>query len=186
MKALGLGWTMQNAMYFQGEAFLRERGKEAIRLTPPIKTAMKLGLTIGGGTDAHRVMSYDPFARCNGWSTARPSAGPRRATSEEQPSREQALRLYTLGSAWFTHDERRRGSLSPGRLADLAVLSRDYLTMPAEDIGTIESLLTMVGGRVVYAAGPYAPLEEKRGAVTGEVILRLAGVRQNGVRFLQT
>ena len=61
MKALGLGWLMQNAMYFQGEAFLRERGNEVMRLTPPIKTALNLGLTIGGGTDAHRVMSYNPF-----------------------------------------------------------------------------------------------------------------------------
>ena len=61
MKALGLGWLMQNAMYFQGEAFLRERGNEVMRLTPPIKTAINMGLTIGGGTDAHRVMSYNPF-----------------------------------------------------------------------------------------------------------------------------
>ena len=61
MKSLGLGWLMQNAMYFQGEAFLRERGNEVMRLTPPIKTAMNMGLTIGGGTDAHRVMSYNPF-----------------------------------------------------------------------------------------------------------------------------
>ena len=58
---LGLGWLMQNAMYFQGEAFLRERGNEAMRLTPPIKTALNMGLTVGGGTDAHRVMSYNPF-----------------------------------------------------------------------------------------------------------------------------
>lgn len=59
----------------------------------------------------------------------------------------------TLGSAWFAHDEARRGSLEVGRMADLAVLSGDYASVPVEEIGGIESLLTMVGGRIVYAAG---------------------------------
>ena len=72
---------------------------------------------------------------------------------EETPTREEALRLYTLGSAWFAHDEARRGSVEVGRMADLAVLSMDYASVPVEEIGGIESLLTMVGGRIVYAAG---------------------------------
>jgi predicted amidohydrolase YtcJ len=79
---------------------------------------------------------------------------------EETPTREEALRLYTLGSAWLAHEEDRRGSLVVGKFADLAVLSKDYMTAPLEDIGRIESLLTMVGGRIVYAAGPYARFEE--------------------------
>ena len=75
------------------------------------------------------------------------------------PSREEALRCYTLGSAWFTFDDGKRGSLEAGKLADLAVLTKDYLTVPTNEIGGIESLLTMVGGRIVYAAGPYAQHE---------------------------
>jgi hypothetical protein len=71
------------------------------------------------------------------------------------------LRLYTQGSAWFTHDDARRGSLEPGRLADLAVLTADFTTVPAGEIGGIESLLTMVGGRIVYAAGPFAAQAER-------------------------
>jgi predicted amidohydrolase YtcJ len=74
---------------------------------------------------------------------------------EETPSRIEALRLYTLGSAWFSFDETQRGSLETGRLADLAVLSKDYMTVPVDQVGGIESLLTMVGGKIVYAAGPY-------------------------------
>jgi predicted amidohydrolase YtcJ len=66
-----------------------------------------------------------------------------------------------LGSAWFSHDDDERGSLEPGKLADLAVLSKDYMTVPAEQVGAIESLLTMLGGKIVYAAGPYAQFEEK-------------------------
>ena len=73
---------------------------------------------------------------------------------EETPDRADALRFYTIGSAWFSHDDDVRGSLEVGKLADLAVLSQDYMTVPVDRIGAIESLLTMVGGRIVYAAAP--------------------------------
>src|SRR6267378_2307885 len=73
--------------------------------------------------------------------------------------RPDALHAYTIGSAWFSFDENKRGSLEPGKLADLAVLTKDYMTVPVDQIGSIESLLTMVGGKIVYAAGPYASLE---------------------------
>jgi hypothetical protein len=64
-----------------------------------------------------------------------------------------------MGSAWFSFDEDVRGSLEPGKLADLAVLSADYLTVPLAEIGTIESVLTLLGGEVVYAAADFAVLE---------------------------
>ncbi len=162
IKALGIGWTMQNAMYFNGEAFLKARGNEAMRLIPPVMTALKMGLTVGGGTDAHRVMSYNPFVSLQWMVDGKTVGGTLTRAEEELPSREEALRLYTLGSAWFTHDDGKRGSLAAGKLADLAVLSKDYLTVPIDQIGGIESLLTMVGGRIVHAAGLYAQLEQKR------------------------
>ncbi len=93
---------------------------------------------------------------------ARPSAALQFAGRRKPPSREDALRFYTMGSAWFSHDEDKRGSLEVGKLADLAVLSADYLTVPADEIGRIESLLTMLGGKVVYAAAPFKSLEPKR------------------------
>lgn len=161
MKALGVGWLMQNAMYFQGEAFLRERGNEIMKLTPPIKTAMNLGLTIGGGTDAHRVMSYNPFVSLQWMIDGKTVGGTATRDVDESPTREEALALYTRGSTWFTHDEDRRGSLRPGKLADLAVLSKDYMTVPVAEIGALTSLLTMVNGRIVYAVAPYAGMEEK-------------------------
>src|SRR5262245_22256705 len=61
MKALGMGWTVQDAMYFQGEQFLQQNGIEAARRTPPVNTANKIGVVVGAGTDAHRVASYNPF-----------------------------------------------------------------------------------------------------------------------------
>jgi predicted amidohydrolase YtcJ len=162
MKTLGVGWLMQDAMYFNGEAFLKARGSEVMRLTPPIMTALKLGIPIGGGTDAHRVMSYNPFVSLQWMVDGKTVSGTLTRDEEQLPTREEALRLYTLGSAWFTFDDEKRGSLKAGKLADLAVLTQDYLTTPTGDIGGTESLLTMVGGRIVYAVGPYAQFEEKR------------------------
>jgi predicted amidohydrolase YtcJ len=160
MKALGVGWLMQNAFYFRGEAFLGQRGAEAIRLAPPIGTALRMGLPIGGGTDAHRVMSYNPFLSLQWMLDGKSVAGLPTRAGDETPTRLEALRIYTQGSAWFAHDDERRGSLAIGKLADLAVLTKDYLAVPIEEIGGIASLLTMVGGRVVYAAAPYAGFEE--------------------------
>jgi predicted amidohydrolase YtcJ len=156
IKTLGVGWLMQNAFYFRGEAFIGQRGADAIRLSPPIGTALRMGIPVGGGTDAHRVMSYNPFVSLQWMLDGKTVAGlPTRAT-EETPARIEALRLYTEGSAWFSFDDVRRGSLAVGKLADLAVLTEDYLTIPVGQIGGTRSLLTMVGGRIVYASEPYA------------------------------
>ncbi|MCC7346759.1 MAG: amidohydrolase [Variibacter sp.] len=163
MKALGVGWLMQNAMYFGGEAFLRERGAELMRISPPIKTALNMGVVVGGGTDAHRVMSYNPFVSLEWMVDGKTVAGMPTRDTDELATREEALRLYTQGSAWFSHDERRRGTLAPGMLADLAVLDADYMSVPTGEIGRIQSLLTMVGGKVVYAAGALAQWEQPAG-----------------------
>ena len=161
LKAMGIGWLMQNAFYFRGEAFVGQRGADAARLSPPIASALRLGLQVGGGTDAHRVMNYNPFVSLQWMLDGKTVGGMPMRGPEEMPTREEALRIYTLGSAWFSFDDEKRGSLAPGKLADLAVLTKDYLSVPVEEIGAIASLLTMVGGRVVYATGPYAALEEK-------------------------
>ena len=160
MKTLGVGWLFQNALYFRGGAFLRQRGQEAARVSPPIVSAINIGLKVAAGTDAHRVMSFHPFVALQWMLDGRSVDGQRTRDASEIPSREQALAAYSLGSAWFAHAERERGSLAVGKLADFAVLSEDYLSVPVERIGALRSLLTMVGGRVVYAAAPFAGLGE--------------------------
>ena len=157
MKALGVGWTVQDAMYFGGDQFVQQAGAEAARRVPPVVTGRKIGVAIGAGTDAHRVASYNPFTALQWFLDGRTVGGTAIRGPEETPGREEALRLYTSGSAWFSRDEQKRGSLEVGKLADLAVLSKDYMTVPVEQIGGIESVLTMVGGKIVYAAAPYAP-----------------------------
>jgi predicted amidohydrolase YtcJ len=161
IKALGAGWLIQNAFYFRGEAFLGQRGAEAARLVPPIVSAMRLGVPVGAGTDAHRVMGPSPFVSLQWMLDGKTAGGIAMRAPEEIPTRLDALRLYTQGSAWFTFEEAERGALEAGRLADLAVLSRDYLTVPTGEIGGTVSLLTMVGGRIVYADAPFAAHEER-------------------------
>ena len=162
MKALGLGWTVQDAMYNSGDDLVRRSGPSAVGRMPPLVTARNLGLPIGAGTDAHRVSTYNPFTVLQWLLDGRTASGAAIRGAEETPSRADALRFYTVGSAWVSRDEDTRGSLEVGKWADLAVLSGDYMDAPLEQIGGIESLLTMVGGRVVYAAGPYRALEPGR------------------------
>ena len=162
MKALGVGWTVQDAMYFGGEGYVQQAGAEAARRVPPVNTGTKIGVPIGGGTDAHRVASYNPFTSLQWFIDGKTVGGVAIRGSEETPDRAAALRFYTLGSSWFSFDEKKRGSLEPGKLADLAVLSQDYMTVPVSEIRNTESLLTMVGGKVVYAAGPFKSLEDVR------------------------
>jgi len=153
MKALGLGWTVQDTLYFSDDPN---------RNLPPVVAAKKLGVPVGAGTDAHRVASYNPFTSLQWLLDGKTAGGAALRRIDEAPGREDALRFYTMGSAWFTHSEDRVGSLEPGKLADLAVLSKDYMTAPVDQIGGIESILTMVGGRIVYAAGPYQKLEDRK------------------------
>jgi predicted amidohydrolase YtcJ len=159
MKALGMGWTVQDVLYFTGEQFRQQQGPDSARRAPPVVTAKKIGVVVGAGTDAHRVASYNPFTALQWLLDGKTVGGVAIRGPEEIPSREDALRFYTIGSAWFTRDEKKRGSLEAGKLADLAVLSKDYLTVPVEQIGGVESLLTMVGGKIVYAAGVFKNLE---------------------------
>jgi predicted amidohydrolase YtcJ len=161
MKALGVGWTMQDAMYFGGEQYLKQAGPDAARRTPPVETARKMGIVVGAGTDAHRVASYNPFTALQWLLDSRTVGGVVLRGPEEIPGRLDALRFYTIGSAWFSFDDDERGSLEVGKLADLAVLSDDYMTIPVEKIGGLESVLTMLGGRVVYAAAPFDGLDRK-------------------------
>ena len=159
MKDLGIGWAVQDATYYSAERYLKAEGPEGLRRTPPVKTALNMGVNVGMGTDAHRVASYNPMVALrwlvDGKSVwGMPTRGP-----EQLLSRQEALRLYTLGSAWFVQDDARRGSLVPGKLADLAVLNRDFFTVPVDQISELESMLTMVGGKIVYAGPRFTKYE---------------------------
>ena len=156
MKALGIGWTVQDAMYnTSGDGASREGD---VARMPPVVTGKTIGVVIGAGTDAHRVSTYNPFTVLQWFLDGRNAGGTALRGPAETPTRADALRFYTAGSAWVSHDDDERGTLEAGKWADLAVLSSDYMTVPVAEIGRIESVLTMVGGTVVYAAGGYREL----------------------------
>jgi len=157
MKALGVGWAMQDAMYLDGDKALHRHGDKQLERMPPINTALKLGIPIGAGTDAHRVADYNPFIALRWMLDGKSASGRKLRGDDEIPSRMQALKMYTSGSAWLAHDEQKRGTLEVGKLADLAVLSDDYLNVPLEKIAQIHSQLTMVGGNIVYREGLKQP-----------------------------
>lgn len=155
VKALNLGWLMQNAHYFAAPSFVAKYA-QSLTLAPPIGTALRIGLPVGGGTDASRVMSYNPFAALQWMLDGRTVNGLPTRIARERPTREQALRIWTQGSAWFAFAERQQGTLAPGMLADFAILSQDYMSVPVREIGAIQSLLTSVGGRIVHTSAPFA------------------------------
>jgi predicted amidohydrolase YtcJ len=161
MKALGLIWGVQDGLYFGGERLQHEVGADAARELPRIATAFKLGLTVAAGTDAHRVSSYNPFVALQWYLDGTTIGGVQTRGDAEAPSRRQALEMYTRNSAFAGNDDDKRGTLEPGKFADLAVLSADYLTVPVKEIGKIKSVLTMVGGEVVYANQPFEKLGDE-------------------------
>jgi hypothetical protein len=146
-------------MAFQGEYFVERYGKEMVKRTPPTREILKAGIPVGAGTDATRVASYNPWT-CLYWLvTGRTVGGLTMYDESTRLTREEALRLWTRGSARFSGDENLKGEIAVGKLADFAVLSDDFLTIPQERIRGIESLLTVVAGRCVYAAAPFADLD---------------------------
>ncbi len=161
MKSLGLIWGVQDGLYFGGERLQREVGADQAKSLPRIATAMKLGLTVAGGTDAHRVSSYNPFVSLQWYLDGTTIGGVQTRGETEAPSRRQALEMYTRNSALMANDDDKRGTLEPGKFADLAVLSADYLTAPVKEIGKIRSVLTMVGGNVVHTTAPFANFESR-------------------------
>jgi predicted amidohydrolase YtcJ len=158
VRALGGGIAIQHRMAFQGEYFVSRYGARAAARTPPIRRMLELGLPVGAGTDATRVASYNPWV-CLGWLVSgRTLGGTLLYPDANRLERDEALALWTRGSAWFASDQDARGVLAPGRLADVAVLSKDYFAVPEAEVQTIESVLTVVGGEVVHAAQEYAAL----------------------------
>jgi hypothetical protein len=113
------------------------------------------GITVGAGTDATRVASYNPWISLYWMVTGRTVGGMQLASPENRLSREEALGLYTHGSAWFSGEEEVKGRIAPGQFADFAILSADYLAVPEDEIRRIESVLTVTGGDVVHSAGPF-------------------------------
>lgn len=153
VRALGGGIAIQDRMAFQGEYFVDRYGAKAAEATPPIKRMLAEGVPVGAGTDATRVSSYNPWTSLYWMVSGRTVGG--LALHQEGLPRSTALELFTHGSAWFSSEQGKKGQIKVGQLADVAVLSADFFSVEEEAIKWIESLLTVVGGKVVYGAGEF-------------------------------
>jgi predicted amidohydrolase YtcJ len=155
IKAMGGCIAVQDRMAFAGEIFAERYGKEAASHAPPLRAMLRAGIPVGAGTDATRVSSHNPWLALHWLVTGKTVGGTPLAAAENRLSREEALRLYTVGSAWFSAEEAVKGRIAPGQRADFAILSTDYLKVPEEQIRDIESVLTVVGGDVVHASDAF-------------------------------
>jgi predicted amidohydrolase YtcJ len=119
---------------------------------PPWRKLVDAGIRLGGGTDATNVGALNPWLMIYYMTTMRNNAGTAATPDGQQISRLEALRMYTIGSAWLSFDDDRLGSIEPGKLADLVVLSDDPLKASDDELRKIRSVLTLQGGKIVHGA----------------------------------
>ncbi|MFJ2990209.1 amidohydrolase [Collimonas sp. NPDC087041] len=158
VRALGGGIAIQHRMAFQGEYFVDRYGAEAAKNTPPVTRMLEAGLPVGAGTDATRVASYNPWTALYWLVSGRTVGGLRMYDAASRLARETALELWTAGSSWFSSEQGKKGRIKEGMLADLAVLNADFFSVNEEAIKSIESVLTIVGGKIVYGESEFKPL----------------------------
>ena len=156
--ALGGGIAVQHRIAFQGEYFVERYGAKAAEATPPIAKMMAAGIPVGAGTDATRVASYNPWVSLSWLVTSKTVGGLRLYPVRNRLDRETALRLWTERNTWFSNEVGKKGQIKAGQLADLALLSDDYFSVPEDDIALLRSVLTVLGGRIVYGEGEFGPL----------------------------
>jgi len=154
--ALGGGIAVQHRMAYQGEYFVERYGARAAEATPPTAHMLEKGVNVSAGTDATRVASYNPWVSLAWLVTGKTVGGLRIYPGRNCLDRETALRMWTENVAWFSNEVGNKGRIEVGLLADLIVPDRDYFACPEDAISDTVSVLTIVGGRVVYGAGPFA------------------------------
>ncbi|MDR3518819.1 MAG: amidohydrolase [Azospirillaceae bacterium] len=158
--ALGGGIAVQHRMAYQGEYFVGRYGAAAAQATPPVARMLEMGTKVSAGTDATRVASYNPWVSLSWLVTGKTVGGLRIYPRANCLDRETALRMWTENVTWFSNEEGLKGQIVAGQLADLIVPDRDFFACPEDDIADTTSLLTVVGGKVVFGAGDFATLDQ--------------------------
>ena len=154
VKALGGGIAVQFRMYYQGELYTKMYGQPKTQL-PPIKKMLAMGIPVGMGTDAPRISTYNPWMALHWLLTGKTIGGMQFWPKDQVLDKFTALKLYTSGSAWCSGEQDVKGKLVKGMYADMVILSDDYFNATPDKVKHITSLMTIVNGKVVYAAGKY-------------------------------
>lgn len=155
---LGGGIAVQHRMAYQGEYFIERYGNKAAESTPPIARMLEMGVPVGAGTDATRVASYNPWVSLSWLVTGRTVGGTTLYPPRNRLDRATALKLWTEANTWFSNEHGKKGAVKAGQLADLVVLSKDYFAVPEADVADITSVLTLLGGKVVWGDGDFGKL----------------------------
>ncbi|SIO64074.1 hypothetical protein SAMN05443247_10151 [Bradyrhizobium erythrophlei] len=158
--ALGGGIAVQHRMAYQGEYFVERYGHGAAEATPPVAKMLAKGVKVSAGTDATRVASYNPWVSLAWLVTGRTVGGMQLYPQRNCLDRETALRMWTENVTWFSNEEGKKGRIQVGQLADLIVPDRDFFSCGENEIADTTSLLTVVGGRVVYGDGDFARFDD--------------------------
>jgi predicted amidohydrolase YtcJ len=158
MQKLGVVANLQPAwLYLDGTTLRRQFGVDRLAYFHPYRTLFEQGVTVGGGTDhmqkigsLRSINPYNPFLGM--WTTLvrQPRGSEAPLHPQENLTREQAIRLYTINNAFLTFEETRKGSLEPGKLADFVVLDRDILSCPIDEVKDIKVEATYLGGARVH------------------------------------
>ena len=155
---LGGAIAVQHRMAFQGEYFVERYGHKAAEATPPIARMLEMSVPVGAGTDATRVASYNPWVSLSWLVTGRTVGGTTLYPPRNRLDRVTALKLWTEANTWFSNEQGKKGAVKVGQLADLAVLSKDYFAVPEAEIADIKSVLTFLGGRIVWGDDDFSKL----------------------------
>jgi len=146
-------------LYLDGRTLLKQFGLERLEYFQPYQTLAQKGVIAGGGSDhmqkigsMRSVNPYNPFLGIWTTLTRHPRWMGESLRPEQIIERADAIRLYTINNAWLTFEEKEKGSLEPGKLADFIVLDRDILTCPIDDVRETRVQETWLGGRRVYSA----------------------------------
>jgi len=153
--ALGGGIAIQHRMAYQGEYFVERYGFGAAEATPPVAKMLAKGIKTSAGTDATRVASYNPWVSLSWLITGKTVGGLRITPQRNCLDRETALRMWTENVTWFSNEEGKKGRIEVGQLADLVVPDRDFFSCSEAEIADTTSDMTVVGGKIVYAAGDF-------------------------------
>ncbi len=156
-RKLGVAFDLQPFwLYLDGPAIKGIFGPERMKYFQPLRALFDAGIVVGGGSD--HMIRFDPREATNPYhpflgmwiATTRKMVDGNVLNPEQRISRMEALKMWTWNGAWLMFAEKEKGSIEPGKLADLAVISKDYANCPEDEIKDIEALRTVVGGKVVY------------------------------------
>lgn len=156
-RRLGVGFDSQPAwLHLDGAALKDVFGPVRLRDFLPLRSLFRAGVVVAGGSDhmirfdsRNAINPYNPFFGM--WmAVTRKTVDGAVMEPGQALTREEALTMWTLNGAWMSFEEKSKGSIEPGKLADMVVISKDYLRCPVDEIKDIEALLTIVGGREMY------------------------------------